>query len=344
MTWQTQRLPRDHPPVSSGMIGVLLVNLGTPDGPDPASVRRYLKQFLSDRRVIEIPPIVWQLILRGIILNTRPKKSAKAYAKVWTERGSPLADITARQAEAMAGRFGENIVVDYAMRYGNPSIEQRITEMTGKGCDRILIAPMYPQYCAATTATVFDEVARVLGDMRWQPALRFVPPYHDHPDYLGALADDLTRQVQGLGFSPEVMLMSFHGMPLRTLEKGDPYYCHCSKTARLLREILAQREAFAGVRFETTFQSRFGPARWLEPSTDAALIEEGRKGTRRLVVAAPGFAADCVETLEELALEGRDQFLGAGGEDYAVLSCLNTSDAGLTMVEAMIRRELSGWI
>ncbi len=344
MTWQAQHLAGDHPPVSSGMIGVLLVNLGTPDGPDPDSVRRYLKQFLSDRRVIEIPPIVWQVILRGIILNTRPKKSAKAYAKVWTERGSPLADITARQAEAMAGRFGEGIVVDYAMRYGNPSIKQRITELMAKGCDRILIAPMYPQYCAATTATVFDEVARVLGELRWQPALRFVPPYHDHPDYLGALADDLTRQVQGLGFSPEAMLMSFHGMPLQTLEKGDPYYCHCSKTARLLREILAQREAFAGVRFETTFQSRFGPARWLEPSTDTTLIEEGCKGTRRLVVAAPGFAADCVETLEELALEGRDQFLEAGGEDYAVLSCLNTSDAGLTMVEAMIRRELSGWI
>lgn len=344
MTWQTQRLPGDHPPVSSGMIGVLLVNLGTPDGPDPDSVRRYLKQFLSDRRVIEIPPIVWQPILRGIILNTRPQKSAKAYAKIWTTRGSPLADITARQAEAVVGRFGDTVLVDYAMRYGNPSIEQRVTAMMGNGCDRILIAPMYPQYCAATTATVFDEVARVLGAMRWQPALRFVPPYHDHPDYLGALADDLTRQVQGLSFKPEVMLMSFHGMPLQTLEKGDPYFCHCSKTARLLREILAQREAFAGVRFETTFQSRFGPARWLEPSTDTTLIAEGQKGTKRLVVAAPGFAADCVETLEELALEGRDEFIEAGGEDYAVLDCLNTSDHGLTMVEGLIRRELSGWI
>lgn len=348
MTWQTQRLPGDHPPVSSGRIGVLLVNLGTPDGPDPDSVRRYLKQFLSDRRVIEIPPIVWQLILRGIILNTRPKKSAKAYAKIWTERGSPLADITSRQAEAMAKvmepRFGENIVIDYAMRYGNPSIEQRITELTGKGCDRILIAPMYPQYCAATTATVFDEVARVLGAMRWQPAMRFVPPYHDHPDYLRALADDLTRQVEALSFTPEVMLMSFHGMPLQTLHKGDPYYCHCSKTARLLREQLAARPEFAGVRFETTFQSRFGPARWLEPSTDTTLIAEGQKGTKRLIVAAPGFAADCVETLEELALEGRREFIEAGGEDYAVLTCLNTSDAGLTMIEAMLRRELSGWI
>ena len=344
MTWQTQRLPGDHPPVSSGMIGVLLVNLGTPDGPDPDSVRRYLKQFLSDTRVIEIPPIVWQPILRGIILNTRPQKSARAYKKIWTDRGSPLADITARQAEAMAGRLGDHVVVDYAMRYGKPSIESRLTALMGQGCDRILIAPMYPQYCAATTATVFDEVARVLGEMRWQPALRFVPPYHDHPGYIAALADDLARQVRGLSFSPEVMLLSFHGMPLQTLEKGDPYYCHCMKTARLLRETLAERPEFAGVRFETTFQSRFGPARWLEPSTDTTLIEEGQKGTKRLVVAAPGFAADCVETLEELALEGRDEFVEAGGEDYAVLDCLNTSDDGLAMIDAMLRRELSGWI
>ncbi|MBA4046566.1 MAG: ferrochelatase [Erythrobacter sp.] len=344
MTWQTQRLPGDHPPVSSGKIGVLLVNLGTPDGPDPASVRRYLKQFLSDTRVVEIPPIVWQLILRGVILNTRPQKSSKAYTKIWTERGSPLADITARQAEAMVGRFGDKVVVDYAMRYGNPSIESRVSTMMADGCDRILIAPMYPQYCAATTATVFDEVARVLAKMRWQPALRFVPPYHDDPAYLGALADDLTRQVEALSFTPEVMLLSFHGMPLQTLEKGDPYFCHCSKTARLLREALATRPAFAGVRFETTFQSRFGPARWLEPSTDTTLIAEGQKGTKRLVVAAPGFAADCVETLEELALEGRDEFIEAGGEDYAVLDCLNTSGAGLVMIETMLRRELSGWV
>ncbi len=344
MTWQTQRLPGDHPPVRSGMIGVLLINLGTPDGPDPESVKRYLKQFLSDTRVVEIPPIAWQLILRGIILNTRPQKSAKAYAKVWTERGSPLADITSRQAEAMVGRFGEKVVVDYAMRYGNPSIESRMTALMADGCDRILIAPMYPQYCAATTATVFDEVARVLKKMRWQPALRFVPPYHDDPNYLGALADDLTRQVQALTFKPEVMLLSFHGMPQQTLEKGDPYYCHCSKTARLLREELATRPAFAGVRFETTFQSRFGPAAWLEPSTDTTLIEEGGKGTKRLVVAAPGFAADCVETLEELALEGRDEFIEHGGEDYAVLDCLNTSEHGLTMIDTMLRRELSGWI
>jgi len=239
---------------------------------------------------------------------------------------------------------GPNVIVDYAMRYGSPSIEQRLTEMTAKGCDRILIAPMYPQYCAATTATVFDEVARVMAGLRWQPALRFVPPYHDDAVYLDALADDLTRQVGALDFNPEVMLLSFHGMPQRTLEKGDPYHCHCHKTARLLRERLADRLEFAGVRFETTFQSRFGPAQWLEPATDDTLIAEGEKGTKRMVVAAPGFAADCVETLEELALEGRDEFLEAGGEQYAVLDCLNVSDSGVQMLETLIGRELSGWV
>ena len=344
MTWTPQRLPNDQPPARSGSIGVLLINLGTPDAPDPGSVKRYLKQFLSDRRVIEIPPIAWQPILRGIILNTRPQKSAAAYSKIWTERGSPLADITARQAEAIAGDLGENIVVDYAMRYGSPSIEQRMVELKGKGCDRILIAPLYPQYCAATTATVFDEVARVMGQMRWQPALRFLPPYHDDELYLTALADDLSRQAVALSFRPEVMLLSFHGMPMRTLERGDPYHCHCQKTARLLAERLGTRPEFQGVRFETTFQSRFGPAQWLEPATDTTLIAEGEKGTKRLVVAAPGFAADCVETLEELALEGRDEFMEAGGEEYAVLDCLNTSPAGITMLDAMVRRELSGWI
>ena len=344
MTWQSQHLPGDHPPAMSGAIGVVLVNLGTPDGPDPASVRRYLKQFLSDRRVIEIPPIAWQPILRGIILNTRPQKSSAAYTKIWTDRGSPLADITASQAEALAGTLGDNVLVDYAMRYGNPSIEQRLTEMTAKGCDRILVAPMYPQYCAATTATVFDEVARVMKGLRWQPALRFLPPYHDDEPYLAALADDLTRQVTALSFRPEVLLMSFHGMPQRTLERGDPYHCHCRKTARLLGERLSLRPEFEGVRFETTFQSRFGPAQWLEPATDDTLIAEGKRGTKRLVVAAPGFAADCVETLEELALEGRDEFLEAGGEEYAVLDCLNASAAGMTMLDTMIRRELAGWI
>lgn len=344
MTWQKQLIPDDHPPVASGSIGVLLVNLGTPDAPDPRSVKRYLKQFLSDRRVIEIPPIAWQPILRGIILNTRPAKSAQAYSKIWTDRGSPLADITSRQAEAIAGQFGENVVIDYAMRYGNPSIETQLTKLMDAGCDRILVAPLYPQYSAATTATVFDEVARVLGTMRWQPALRFLPPYHDDALYLEALADDLTRQVSALTFKPEVMLLSFHGMPQRTLDKGDPYHCHCQKSSRLLRERLQTRPEWEGVRFETAFQSRFGPAQWLEPATDDTLIAEGEKGTRRMVVAAPGFSADCVETLEELALEGRDEFVEAGGEQFAVLDCLNVSGSGVKMLEAMISRELSGWV
>ncbi|MEM6475530.1 MAG: ferrochelatase [Pseudomonadota bacterium] len=344
MTWKKQHLPNDHPPVQSGSIGVLLVNLGTPDAPDPGSVKRYLKQFLSDRRVIEIPAIAWQPILRGIILNTRPQKSSKAYTKIWTKRGSPLADITASQAEAVAANVDLPVVVDYAMRYGSPSIEQRMHELIEKGCDRILIAPLYPQYCAATTATVFDEVARIMKELRWQPALRFLPPYHDNEAYLDALASDLTRQVSALSFRPEVMLLSFHGMPKRTLEKGDPYHCHCHKTARLLRERLVKEPVFDGVRFETTFQSRFGPAQWLAPATDDTLIAEGEKGTKRLVVAAPGFAADCVETLEELALEGRDEFLEAGGEDYAVLDCLNTSGSGMVMLETLLRRELAGWI
>ena len=344
MTWQNQLLPNDHPPVSSGSVGVLLVNLGTPDAPDPSSVKRYLKQFLSDKRVIEIPAIAWQPILRGIILNTRPAKSAEAYSKVWTDRGSPLADITSRQAEAIEGQFGENVIVDFAMRYGNPSIEDKLKALTEKGCDRILVAPLYPQYSAATTATVFDEVARVLKEMRWQPALRFLPPYHDDELYLTAIADDLTRQLGGLSLKPETMLLSFHGMPQRTLEKGDPYHCHCQKTSRLLREKLEVRPEWQGVKFVTTFQSRFGPAQWLEPATDDTLVAEGEKGTKRLVVAAPGFSADCVETLEELALEGRDEFLEAGGEEFAVMECLNVSGSGVEMLKAMIGRELCGWV
>ncbi len=344
MTWQPQLLPNDHPPVSSGSVGVLMINLGTPEAPTPSAVKTYLKQFLSDRRVIEIPALLWQPLLRGVILNTRPKKSAEAYSKVWTERGSPLADITARQSEAIAGKMGENVQVEYAMRYGSPSIEERLLKLTEAGCDRILIAPLYPQYCAATTATVFDEVARVLGEMRWQPALRFLPPYHDDPAYLDALAEDLTRQVEALTFKPEVLLLSFHGMPMRTLELGDPYHCHCHKSARLLRERLEGLPQFSGVRFETSFQSRFGPAQWLEPATDDTLTKEGEQGTKRIAVAAPGFSADCVETLEELALEGAEIFEEAGGEDYAVLDCLNTSASGLTLLESMVKRELGGWI
>lgn len=348
MTWQDQQLPEEHPPVRSGKIGVLLVNLGTPVAPTTADVRRYLAEFLSDRRVIEIPPIAWQPILRGVILNTRPQKSAEAYRKVWSEDGSPLAAITKRQAAAMDTAIGAGsegrVIVDWAMRYGEPAIPDRLAALHDAGCDRILLAPLYPQYCAATTATVVDKASDWLREQRWQPSLRTLPPYHDDPLYIDALASDIDRQLDTLDFEPEVLLLSFHGMPARTLALGDPYHCHCHKTARLLEAKMAERGLRTGLRFRTSFQSRFGRAKWLEPATDDVLMDEGRKGTKRLAVVAPGFSADCLETLEELALEGKEQFEETGGERFAALSCLNTSQAGLAMLEAILRRELAGWI
>jgi ferrochelatase len=340
MTWQAQSLPADHPPVQSGRIGVLLVNLGTPEAPTAKAVRPYLAEFLSDKRVVEIPSLIWQPILRGIILNTRPKKSAEAYAEVWSEDGSPLAAITARQAKALEQRLGEGVMVDWAMRYGAPSIPDQLTAMKDAGCERILIAPLYPQYCGATTATVMDKVGETLAGMRWQASLRTLPPYHDDPAYIAALAADISGQLDALDFEPETLLLSFHGMPQRTLDLGDPYHCHCRKTARLLEAALARPKLTC----KTTFQSRFGPAKWLGPATDDTLAEEGRAGTKRLAIAAPGFSADCLETLEELALQGRDQFKDAGGTHFAALECLNDGAAGMGLIEHLIRRELSGWI
>jgi ferrochelatase len=335
-------LPPEHPRIATGGIGVLLVNLGTPDAPTPTAVRRYLAQFLSDPRVIEIPAIAWKPILHGIILRTRPAKSAHAYAQVWTDQGSPLAAITAAQARALQAIMGEGVTVDWAMRYGNPSIPARLQAMKDAGCDRILIAPLYPQYSGATTASVMDSLGDALRTMRWQPALRTLPPYHDDPAYVGALEEDVAAQVAALDFVPEVLLLSFHGMPQRTLELGDPYHCHCRKTARLLGERLAVR--LPGLRVETAFQSRFGRAKWLEPSTETVLAAEAKAGTRRLAMAAPGFSADCVETLEELAIRGREVFEAAGGERLSVLACLNDRAPGMAMLETLVRRELSGWV
>jgi ferrochelatase len=340
MTWQPQQLPRDHPPVRAGRVGVLLVNLGTPEAAEPGAVKRYLAEFLSDPRVVEIPRLVWQPILRGVILNTRPKKSAHAYRQVWTEEGSPLAAITRAQAAGLQQRLGDTVLVDWAMRYGSPAIPDRLEALMGQGCERILFAPLYPQYCAATTATAVDKAGEWLRTRRWQPVLRTMPPYHDDPVHIEALAADLGAQLDVLDFAPEVLALSFHGMPERTLHLGDPYHCHCRKTARLLEEAMRR----PGLRFVTSFQSRFGRAKWLEPATDRVLAEEAARGTRRLAIAAPGFAADCLETREELAIRGREQFLEAGGERFAALDCLNTSDAGMAMVEALVRRELSGWI
>ncbi len=333
--------PDDHPACPLGRTGVLLVNLGTPDAPTPADVRRYLAEFLSDPRVVEIPAIAWKPILHGIILRTRPAKSAHAYSQVWTDKGSPLAAITAAQAEALQVRLGEGIAVDWAMRYGNPSIAARLQAMKDAGCDRILVAPLYPQYSGATTASVVDKLGDALKAMRWQPAIRTLPPYYDHAAHIDALEADLADQIDALDFVPEVLLLSFHGMPERTLHLGDPYHCQCRKTARLLAERLALR--MPSLRVETSFQSRFGRAKWLEPATDAELVREAGAGTRRVAVAAPGFSADCVETLEELALRGREDFLAAGGTHFATLACLNDRAPGMDMLETLVRQELGGW-
>lgn len=327
--------PDDHPAVAAPRIGVLLVNLGTPDAPDAPSVRRYLAEFLSDPRVVEIPRLVWQPILRGLILPTRPKKSAHAYAQVWTDEGSPLAAITRRQAAALQAAFGDAVIVAHAMRYGRPAIPATLDTMLAAGCRRILIAPLYPQYCAATTATVTDAVTAHLATLRWQPALRFLPPYPDDPLYIGALKASVEAGLAALDFVPDTLVASFHGMPERTLRLGDPYHCQCVKTARLLADAL-------GRPVETAFQSRFGRAKWLEPATDTMLERLGREG-KKVAIFAPGFAADCLETLEELAIRGQEQFIAAGGTHFAYLPCLNDSDPGLAMLEALLRRELAGW-
>lgn len=329
--------PIDHPPVATPKIGVLLVNLGTPDAPTTSAVKRYLKQFLSDRRVVEIPPIIWQPILRGIILNTRPQKSAKAYAKVWTDKGSPLAFFTAAQADALQTRMGDSADVRFAMRYGNPSVADQLAAMKAAGCNRILIAPMYPQYSGATTGTVLDEAYAALTSMRWHPAIRTLPAYHDDAAYIIALKTSIEASLARLDFEPDAIVISFHGMPERTLQLGDPYHCHCQKTARLLSEAM-------GRALVVSFQSRFGRAKWLEPATDDTLMRLAREGTKKVAIFAPGFSVDCLETLEELAMQGHEQFEEAGGTHYAYLPCLNDSDVGMDMVERIIRRELAGWI
>ncbi|HEU0043090.1 ferrochelatase [Sphingomonas sp.] len=328
--------PADHPAIPPRKVGVLLINLGTPDAPDVRAVRRYLAEFLSDRRVVEIPLLIWQPILRGVVLVTRPKKSAHAYEQVWTEAGSPLAAITKRQSAALQGAWGPDVLVDWAMRYGNPAIADRLAALKAAGCERILLAPLYPQYCAATTATANDKAFEALAGMRWQPAIRTLPPYHDDPAYIDALKTVVEAEIAALPFVPDAVVASFHGMPRRTLQMGDPYHCHCQKTARLLSEAM-------GRELHVAFQSRFGPAKWLGPATDEELVRLAGEGTRKVAVFAPGFSADCLETLEELAIRGREDFLAAGGTEFAYLPCLNDSAPGIDMLHDVIGRELAGW-
>ena len=332
-------LPAGHPPVAFGRIGVLLVNLGTPDAPETGPVRRYLAEFLSDRRVVELPPILWQPLLRGVVLMTRPQRTAANYAKVWdrTANDSPLRVITAAQAAALTQDLGDRVIVDWAMRYGTPTITTRLQALKDAGCERILIAPLYPQYSSATTGTVNDKVFATLMKWRWQPALRTLPPYHDDPGFIAALAASFDAGVAELDWAPDLLLASFHGMPRSTLDKGDPYHCQCRKTARLMAERIATP-------LEVSFQSRLGRAEWLKPYTDATLAELPGRGVTKLVVMSPGFSADNLETLEEVAMEGRATFLASGGTHFAYLPCLNASAIGSAALAALVRRELAGWL
>src|SRR4051794_18557492 len=337
--------PADHPAVRLGRIGVLLVNLGTPDAPTYWPMRRYLKEFLSDRRVIEVPRLVWWPILNVAILTTRPSKSGAKYAAIWDKaaNASPLLVITRAQTEKLAADLAglsDRLVVDFAMRYGNPSIAGRIDRLQAEGCDRILLVPLYPQYAAATSATVCDKAFAHLMTMRWQPALRVAPQWHDDPVYIDALAASVRASLAKLDFEPEVVLASFHGVPKKYLLAGDPYHCFAVKTGRLLREALG----FDAQRLRITFQSRFGTDEWLQPYTDETVTELARSGVKRLAIVAPGFVADCLETLEELGEENREIFMESGGERFAYLPCLNDSPEGMAVLRHVVERELQGWL
>ena len=336
-------VPQNHPKLPPRRIGVLLINLGTPDATDYWSMRRYLKEFLSDRRVIEENPVKWWLILNLIILSVRPGRKGKDYEKIWNreKNESFLKTITRAQADKLAASLpDERILVDWAMRYGNPSIASRLEAMQKNGCDRILLIPLYPQYAAATTATVCDKAFDALAAMRWQPALRVAPAYYDQPSYIDALAGSLDEGLAGLPFKPDVIIASFHGMPEEYLHKGDPYHCQCTVTARLLRAKLGLDDS----KLMMTFQSRFGTAEWLKPYTDATVKSLAEKGVKNLAVITPGFAADCLETLEEIAMENAHIFKSAGGENFAHIPCLNESERGMTVIRDIARRELMGWL
>ena len=330
----------------AGKIGVLLTNLGTPDGADAASVRRYLKEFLSDKRVIENQGPLWKLVLNGVILPIRPRRKARDYRKIWNnERDeSPLKTVTRSQAEKLASTLqplGQGIItVDWAMRYGNPSLASRITHLLAQGCERLLAIPLYPQYCAATTATVGDEIFRVLAGLRHQPALRIAPAYYNDSVYIDALASSTSTALSRLAFKPQVILASFHGVPHAFIENGDPYQAHCMETMRLLR----QRLGFDEATLRLTFQSRFGRAKWLEPATIETVATLAKQGLQSIAVITPGFSVDCLETLEEIAGENAHVFKQNGGENFAALPCLNDSAEGMQVIRHLAARELKGWI
>ena len=337
-------LPAGHPAVKQGKIGVMLINLGTPDGIDFAPMWRYLREFLSDPRVIELNKAIWYPILYGLVLTTRPKKSGANYARIWNREmnESPLRTYTRAQGEKLAEALRDlpDVVVDWAMRYGNPSTASVAQGLVDQGCDRILSFPLYPQYSATTTATANDQLFRALMKMRRAPAIRSVPPYFDEPIYIEALARSIEQHLATLDFEPEVVIASYHGIPKPYFEKGDPYHCHCLKTTRLLRARLGWSEK----KLITTFQSRFGAQEWLQPYTDVTVEKLAKDGVRSIAIVNPGFSVDCIETLDEIGREAAETFHHAGGENFAHIPCLNDSAEGMAVVEALVRRELSGWV
>jgi ferrochelatase len=327
----------NHPDIKFGKTGVLLINLGTPDSTDWWDIRRYLKEFLSDTRVIEVNPILWQIILNLFILNFRPSKTAHAYKKIWLKEAneSPLRYYTRNQAKKLQQELvGENIIVNFAMRYGNPSIKSKLNELKDNGCENIIILPLYPQYAAATTATVCDEVYRTLMKMRWQPSLQIVPHYESEPLYVSALVKSIEKKIETISWKPDLIIASYHGIPKKYFDKGDPYHCYCHKTTRLIKE------KFSKIEIQTTFQSRFGPQEWLTPYTDKTLESLSAKGIKNLLVICPGFASDCVETLEEINILGRETFLQNGGVKFDFIPCLNDSSEHIKLFENLVKKYL----
>ena len=326
-----------HPQVNFGKTGVLVVNLGTPDSTSWLDIRKYLKEFLSDRRVIEVNPILWQIILNVFILNFRPSKTAKAYKEIWMKdiNKSPLLYYTELQAKKLSQKIGnEKVIVDFAMRYGNPSIKGKLSFLKEKGCENIIILPLYPQYAAATTATVCDEVYRSLMKMRWQPSLQIIPHYESEPLYIDALVKSIKKKISEISWKPDLILASYHGIPQEYFDKGDPYQCYCQKTTRLMNE------KFQEILIETTFQSRFGPSKWLTPYTDKTLEKLPNEGKKNILMICPGFSSDCVETLEEINIQGRETFINSGGKHFEFIPCLNDNSDHINLLENLVKKYL----
>ena len=330
-------IDNNHPPIKFGKTGVLIINLGTPDSTSWSDIRKYLKEFLSDRRVIEVNPIIWQLILNLFILNLRPSKTAKAYKEIWMkdQNMSPLLYYTKRQSEEISKSFSnKNVIIDFAMRYGNPSIKSKISKLHEIGCENLVILPLYPQYAAATTATVCDEVYRTLMKMRWQPALKIIPHYESDPIYINALVNSINKKINEIDWKPDLIIASYHGIPKKYFDKGDPYHCYCHKTTRLISE------KFKLVKIKTTFQSRFGPQEWLQPYTDKTLENLPKEGIKNILTICPGFSSDCVETLEEILIQGKESFLNSGGKNFDMVPCLNDNEDHIFLLKSLIERNI----